>query len=125
MARISFLFRKATICKGAGRFSRALGFRVPNTERICSKWRATSRPRFAPASVITEKFGDRISTHCGSPAKLACDHRATHASAKQVLRNRMISPTHRNGTALCGPKRTAILLAENGVGILYGEPRKL
>src|SRR5205809_4297209 len=27
-----------------------------------------SRPRFSPASVTTEKCGDRISTHCGSPA---------------------------------------------------------
>src|SRR5467141_3713024 len=85
--RISLVLRKATICRGTDRFTCALVISVPNTERICSKWRATSRPRLSPASVITEKFGERTSTHCESPAKLRCDHRTTHPSAKHNLRN--------------------------------------
>jgi hypothetical protein len=39
--------------------------------------------------VITEKFGERISTHCVSPAKLWRDHRTTQVSPKQILRKRM------------------------------------
>src|SRR5947199_9476395 len=41
---------------------------APKTARNCSNLTAASRPRFSPASVTTEKCGDRISTHCGSPA---------------------------------------------------------
>ncbi|HWZ81797.1 MAG TPA: hypothetical protein VNW47_04195 [Terriglobales bacterium] len=54
--------------EGNRKFTFAFVTNAPNTERICSKCSATSRPRFSPASVITEKFGERISTHCGSPA---------------------------------------------------------
>src|SRR5258708_31830658 len=54
-----------------GRFTFALVIRAPKTARICSQRMATSRPRFSPASVTTEKLGERTSTHCGSPAKTA------------------------------------------------------
>src|SRR6202795_1345577 len=87
--RISLQLRKATICRGTDRFTCAFVIRVPNTERICYKWSAKSRPLLSPASVITEKFGERTSTHCGSPAKLWRDHRTRHPSTKHNLRNRM------------------------------------
>jgi hypothetical protein len=47
----------------------ALVIKTPKTARICSKRMASSRPLFSPASVTTEKCGERISIHCGSPAK--------------------------------------------------------
>jgi hypothetical protein len=46
-----------------------LVIRVPKAACICSKRRATSRPRCSLASVITEKFGEHTSTHCDSAAK--------------------------------------------------------
>src|ERR1700730_4792354 len=36
---------------------------------------ATSRPRFSPASVTTEKFGERTSTHWGSPASSGLENK--------------------------------------------------
>src|SRR5437016_5220294 len=48
-----------------------------NTERICSNWRETSRPRFSPPSVSTEKWGDFTSTHC------SCAH--AEAGLKQAI----------------------------------------
>src|SRR5437660_5432507 len=48
-----------------------------NTERICSNWRETSRPRFSPPSVSTEKCGDFTSTHC------SCAHEGV--DLKQVI----------------------------------------
>src|SRR5258708_19625000 len=113
--RISFELRKATICSGTDRFTFALGIRVPNTERICAKWSATSRPRLSPASVITEKFGERTSTHSGSPAKLWFDHRMRHPSAKQALKDGMTAlprETARdtNGTAQWPPSESLFLV---------------
>ena len=46
------------LCKGTGKLTLAWVISVPNTARICSKRMAASRPRFSPASVITEKLGE-------------------------------------------------------------------
>src|SRR5262249_5323603 len=79
----SFVLRKATICSGTGMFTFALVISVEKTARICSKRMATSRPRFSPASVTTEKWGERSSTHCG-PSALATGRRQnTAASSKR------------------------------------------
>src|ERR1700722_13307728 len=53
---------------GSGWLSRSLLSKIANTERICSKRKATSRPRFSPASVMTVKCAEWTSSQGGSAA---------------------------------------------------------
>src|ERR1700722_3280504 len=48
---------------GMGWLRRSLPRRLAKTARICSKRRATSRPRFEPASVMTMKCAEWNSIH--------------------------------------------------------------
>src|SRR5262249_53121424 len=65
----SLVLRNATICNGTGILTLTLVITAAKTARICSKRTATSRPRFSPASVATEKCGERTSTHCCPSAR--------------------------------------------------------
>src|SRR5208282_2672626 len=56
------LFSAITVM-GTDILSLSLRMSCPKTPRICSNRKATSRPRFSPASVITEKCGERTSIH--------------------------------------------------------------
>ena len=54
--------------RGTDWFRRSFVRSRAKTERICSKRRATSRPFFSPASVMTVKWVEWTSSHGGSAA---------------------------------------------------------
>ena len=51
---------------GTGILSLSFRSNCPKMARICSMRKATSRPRFSPASVSTEKWVECTSIHLGS-----------------------------------------------------------
>src|SRR5579872_4601847 len=67
--------------KGIDWFSRLRLRMPPNTERICSKRRATSRPLLAPASVITVKCGEWTAIQGEGSAAYTNEQRRTVRSA--------------------------------------------
>src|SRR5258707_893054 len=68
-------------------FTFTLVISVEKTARTCSKRMATSRPRFSPASVTTEKWGERTSIHCGPSAPATVPRQKTPASRKRCNLN--------------------------------------
>src|SRR5580765_8140713 len=80
--RNSLLLRKATISSGAV-LTLTLAKIAPKPERICSNLVATSRARFSPPSVATEKWGEVTSTHCWSARA------AEKVQAKREIRRKL------------------------------------
>src|ERR1700722_20734862 len=74
---------------GIGIFSLSFRRSSPNTDRICSIRKATSRPRLSPASVITEKCPVWISIHFDSSLSLSL---AEASGEKQPAINRISHP---------------------------------
>src|SRR5271169_5928901 len=70
---------------GSGSLSRSFIRRVAKMARICSKRKATSRPFFSPASVITVKCVEWISSHGdGSAAGADMDRRTPKSITEKI-----------------------------------------
>src|SRR5580693_3148548 len=87
--------------RGRDSCRRSLVKRLAKTARICSKRSATSRPFFSPASVITVKCVEWISSHGDFSAAGA--HRHTTTTSVSARRNR-IGMKHPRTIARCQRK---------------------